>query len=341
MKVIKNWINSEAAAQEVVISSKVCIARNFYESLFTDKMKIEEARNNVDKIFEILSKRMEDEEFVLIKFWEHDIDCLKVYLEKYLISEALIKRRDRSAVIINKNETLSVMINEEDNLRIQCIVDGLDLKNAYNYVNKIDDCIEEVMPYAFDENLGYLTSSPINVGTGLKASVMIHLPALTISEEIPNITNGLNKVGINIEGLYLESSKAWGNIYEIYNQITLGIKELEIISNLEGIVNNIINQEKKFRELVDDEYKYELEDKIFRSYGIMKNAKLIKPKEILDLLSYLRLGTEMGLLDISKKVLNNLLIDTRNSVIQIRLPKGTRNVEQDIYRANIVKERLI
>lgn len=338
---MKNWIDSEVDAEEIVISSKVCIARNFYNFLFTDKMKTDEARNNVDKIFEILSDKMKDEELILIKLWEQDIDSSKIYLEKHLISEGLIKRRDRSAVIINKNETLSVMINEEDNLRIQCIVDGLDLKNAYNYINNIDDYIEEVIPYAFDENLGYLTASPTNVGTGLKASVMIHLPALTISEEISNILNGLNKVGINIEGLYLESSKAWGNIYQISNQVTLGVKELETIGNLEGIVNNIINEEKKFRDLVDDEYKYELEDKIFRSYGIMKNAKLIKPKEVLDLLSYLRLGVEMGLLNINKKVLNNLLIDTRNSVIQRSLPKGTNSVEQDIYRANIVKERLI
>jgi protein arginine kinase len=264
-----------------------------------------------------------------------------VYLEKHLISEGLIKRSDRSAVIINKSETLSVMINEEDNLRIQCIVDALDLMGAYSYVNKIDDYIEEVMPYAFDENWGYLTASPANVGTGLKASVMIHLPSLTISEEIPNILNGLNKVGMSIDGLYLESSKAWGNIYQISNRITLGVKEIELIGNLEGIVYNIINEEKKFREIVDDKYKYELEDKIFRAYGIMKNAKLIKPKEVLDLLSYLRLGTEMGLLDINKKVLNNLLIDTRNSIIQRSLPKGTDSMEQDIYRANIVKERLI
>lgn len=338
---MKNWIDSEAEAEEIVVSSKVCIARNFYNSLFTDKMKTDEARNNVDRIFGILSDKMKDEELILIKLWEQDIDSSKIYLEKHLISEGLIKRRDISAVIINKNETLSVMINEEDNLRIQCIVDGLDLKNAYNYVNSIDDYIEEVIPYAFDENLGYLTASPTNVGTGLKASVMIHLPALTISEEISNILNGLNKVGINIEGLYLESSKAWGNIYQISNQVTLGVKELETIGNLEGIVNNIINEEKKFRDIVDDEYKYELEDKIFRSYGIMKHAKLIKPKEILDLLSYLRLGVEMGLLNINKKVLNNLLIDTRNSVIQRSLPKGTNSVEQDIYRANIVKERLI
>ncbi|MBD7912676.1 MULTISPECIES: protein arginine kinase [Clostridium] len=337
---MKNWIDSEVAAEDVVISSKVCLIRNFYNSLFTDKMKTEEARENVDRLYEILLDKI-DEEMTLVRSWEHNIDFLKVYLEKHLISEGLVKRRDRSAFIINKDETLSIMINEEDNLRIQCITDGLDLTNAYNYVNKIDDYIEEVIGYAFDENFGYLTASPSNVGTGLKASVMVHLPALSISEEISNIFNGLNKVGMNIEGLYLESSKAWGNIYQISNQVTLGVRELEVIDNLEGIVNNIINEEKKFREVVDDKYKNELEDKIYRAYGVMKYAKLIKPKEVLDLLSYLRLGTEMGLLHIDKKVLNKLLIDTRTSMIQRSLPKGTDTMEQDIYRANIIKERLI
>jgi protein arginine kinase len=338
---MKNWIDSEVAAEEIVISSKVCLARNFYNCLFTDKMKTEEARENVDKIFEVLCNKMDKEELTLIKLWEHDIDFLKVYLERHLISEGLIKRRDRSAFIINQDETLSVMINEEDNLRIQCITDGLDLVNAYNYVNKIDDFIEEVMGYAFDENLGYLTATPSNVGTGLKASAMIHLPVLSINQEIPNILNGLNKVGMNIDGLYLEGSKALGNIYQISNQVTLGLKETEIIGNLEGIVYNIINEEKKFREVVDDKYKYELEDKIFRAYGIMKNAKLIKAKEVLELLSYLRLGTEMSLLYIEKKVLNKLLIDTRSCIIQRSLQKGTDTMDQDIYRANIVKERLI
>jgi len=337
---MKNWIDSQVSPQDIIINSSIILCRNFKENKFTDKMKCEEARENVDRVFKILVDKEEDEEFKLIKLWEDENELSKTYSDKHIISEKLLKRKDRGAFIVNKNETLSVMINEEDNLRIQCIVDGLNLHDIYKYIDKFDDYIEKDMAYAFHGDYGYLTASPSNIGTGMKATVAMHLPTLTISQEIPNILNGLNRVGMTINGMYGERLKADGNMYNISNQITLGVKEEEIIENLEGVIFNIASEEKKYREIFVAEHKYEVEDKIFRAYGILKNAKILNEKETLELLSYIRFGVELGLLDINKKILNNILISSRNSLVIKNLQSGASSTQQDLERANIVKELL-
>lgn len=338
---MKNWIeNNELSNKEIIISSRVSIARNFKDELFTDKMKVDEAREYVDKVYEILSKRLPKEEFLVVKIWEEEYDYVKTFLERKLISENLLKRKDRSAFIINRDETLIIMINEEDNIKIECIVGGLNLEYAYKYIDSIDNIIEESMSYAFDENLGYLTTSLSNVGTGLKASAMVHLPALSMSEEIPNILNCLNKVGMSIKGVYLNNSKTLGNIYEVQNQITLGLKEEDILKNLKGILDNIIGEEIRFRQVLVEKYKDEVEDKILRAYGIIKNAKLLKEKEMLDLLSYLRLGTEINVLDIDKSILNKLLVSTRDGVLGYKMKSNNIEIKRDMYRAEIVKQFL-
>lgn len=338
---MNNWIKYDTEAEDIVIGSKVCLIRNFKDSLFTDKMKVKDARENVDKIFSILSSKDLGEELTLVKLWETDSDIINIYLEKQLITKELIKRKEKSAFIVNKDETLSIMINEEDNLRIQCIVGGLNLREAYSYIDKIDNYIEEDIFYAFSEDLGYLTSSIANVGTGFKASVMLHLPAITMKDEFKNISDGLTKVGMNIESLYVEDGKSVGNIYEVSNQLTLGVKEDDVIQNLEGIIDNIITEERNFRELFDKKHKYELEDKIFRSYGILKNAKLLKSKEALELLSYVRLGIEMSLFDVKKSILNKLQVNTRRLVIKTSLVDDTNSVQEELYRAKMVKDILI
>ena len=335
---MRNWIHSKVAPEDIVIGSKVRLARNFDGELFTDKMKTEDAIENVEKVYSILSKQ--NEAFKLFKLWDLDYNLSKAYMEKHLISGDLLKRKDRGAFVINEDETISIMINEEDHLRIQCITDGFNLKEAYNEANKIDDLIEQEVDYAFHEDYGYLTSSPTNVGTGLRASVMIHLPALTMSEEIPSILKGLNQVGMTISGVYKEGSKVYGNIYEVSNSISLGVNEEEIISNLEGVVLNIISEEKKFREILLTKYNDEIEDKIFRSYGILKSAKLIDSREMLQILSDLRIGVELSLIDIHKETLNRLLIETKDSLLQLNSEKNLTIKDKRIERANLVKKIL-
>jgi Arginine kinase len=232
------------------------------------------------------------------------------------------------------------MINEKDHLRLQCISEGLNLEKAFDKVVSIDDKIEKNFDYAFDETLGYLTTSPENIGTGLKASVIIHLPALTMSEEIKNISKDLSKIGMSIKGMYLEGTNVYGNLYRITNKISLGLTEEDIIIKLKAEILNIIAEENKFREILLSKCRYELEDKVYRAYAILKSAILLDSKEIIDLLSNVRLGAELSLIDIDKNKLDKLLILTRNSSLQNYLGKYLDGKEIKYERAKLVKEIL-
>lgn len=334
---INNKIYKDVDVNDMILGRNVSVSRNFKDYLFVDKMSVDEARALVDTIFCVIASKNINEEFTVIKLWECSEDALKVYFDKNILNEKLLKRKEKAAIIINEDETLIIIINEEDHLKIKYSKKGLSIREQFEYINIIDNSIEEDMTYSFSETLGYLTSSVSNVGTGLRASVNIHLPVMSLGEEIQNITNGLNKVGMNIEGIYKEGTRAIGSIYTISNQITLGVREVEIINNLEGIVENIAHEENKFREVFSEKYKYELEDRIFRSYGILKNAKLLRDKEVLNLLSYVRLGAEIGLLDLDKDKLDYLLIETRNSVLQSKYENQLDNIGLDLYRAEVCK----
>ena len=335
-----NWINSEANPKDIVLCSSVQLSRNFKNSKFTDKLKIEEAQENVFKVYDILSGGLEDSNLELIKLWEQDHNYSKGFIEEKLISNKLLNRREKSGFVLNKHKTISIMINEEDNLVIKCISDGLNLQEEYRMADKIDDIIEKNIQYAFHQDYGYLTASPSNVGTGLKATAILHLPALTVNQEIKSIVKGLNQVGMSISGMYNEMNEVYGNLYLVSNQVSLGVKEEEIVNNLESVVFNIISEEKKYREIMTTKYNNEIEDRVFRAEAILKSARLINSKEILDLSSNVRLGVELGILKIEKKVLNNILIFTRDSFIESRLANNANSREKDTERARIVSELL-
>ena len=332
---MRNWIYSKAQSDDLILCSKLSLARNLEGVLFTDKLEAENAKKNVDKLSNVIFNKLNDEELKIIKFWDNQIDYIKSYEAKLLVTKELVKRKDRAALIINKEETISIMINEVDHLNIQCITEGMNLKEVYEVANKIDDLIEEDITYSFHEDFGYLTATPSKVGTGMKASVILHLPALSMSEEITNISKGLSQLGMAINQVYAD-----GNIYEVSNRISLGITEDEIINNLEGVVENIIQEEIKFRDIVINKCKYEVEDKIFRAYGILKNAKLMSYKELVELLSYVRLGVEMYVLDLNKDVLNKLLVYTNDDAIQNKLGRSLTNKEKKAERAILIQELL-
>lgn len=332
---MRNWIYSKAPSDDLILCSKLSLDRNLEGVLFTDKLEVEDAKKNVDKLSNVIFNKLNDEELKIIKFWDNHIDYIKSYEAKLLVTKELVKRKDRAALIINKEETISIMINEVDHLNIQCTTEGMNLKEVYEVANKIDDLIEEDISYSFHEDFGYLTATPSKVGTGMKASVILHLPALSMSEEITNISKGLSQLGMAINPVYAD-----GNIYEVSNRISLGVTEDEIINNLEGVVENIIQEEMKFRDIVINKCKDEVEDKIFRAYGILKNAKLMSYKELVELLSYVRLGVEMYVLDLNKDVLNKLLVYTSDEAIQNKLGKSLTNKERKAERAIFIQELL-
>ena len=326
--------------KSIVLSSKILLARNFSNLPFPNKLNYIKGRDNGKNIYNVLKNELIDEELTLYEIWNTKEEFGKEYLEKDLISEELLKNSDKGAFILNKEETLSIMINEKDHLRLQCISEGLNLEKTFEKVVSIDDKIEKNFDYAFDETLGYLTTSPENIGTGLKASVIIHLPALTMSEEIKNISKDLSKIGMSINGIYLEGTNVYGNLYRITNKISLGLTEKDIIIKLKEEILNIIAEENKFREILLSKCRYELEDKVYRAYAILKCAILLESKEIIDLLSNVRLGAELSLIDIDKNKLDKLLMLTRNSSLQNYLGKYLDSKEIKYERAKLVKEIL-
>lgn len=339
---MKNWTKSEVNDNSMVLSSRIRLARNLKNIPFPDRLTEEKGREVIKKIEEAFYTSMESEEkYRSIYLWETGGLLNKSFLERHLISKKLINNFKKSAFILNDSETVSIMLNEEDHIRLQCITGGLDLKSAYEKANYLDDIIEDKLDLSFSENLGYLTACPTNIGTGLRASVMIHLPALSINNEINGIFNAISQLGMTIRGLYGEGSKAEGHLYQLSNQVTLGLTEDEIINNLNAVVSQIINQENATREQMITKYKYEIEDKIYRSLGILKSAVILNSKECLDLLSNVRLGVEMGIIkNIDMVTLNSLLVETNPATLEWNSRVKLSGRERDLKRAELVKKKI-
>lgn len=323
-----------------VLSSKVLLARNFSNLPFPNKLNYIKGRENGKEVYNVLKNELDNEEITLYEIWNTKEEFSKQYLERDLISKELLKNSDKGSFILNKEEDLSIMINEKDHINLQCVSDGLKLEEIFERATVIDDKIEENFDYAFDETLGYLTASPENIGTGMKASVVLHLPALSMSEEINNISKRLGKLGIAIKGVHLDGTKVFGNLYRISNKVSLGLTEENIINKLKEAVWIIIIEENKFREILLSKCRHELEDKIYRAYGILKYAMILDFKESIELLSNVRLGAELSIINIDKGKLDKLFILITNSSLQNYLKKSLDDKEIKYERAKLVKEML-
>ncbi len=336
---MNNWIH-KSEGSEIVLKSKILLSRNFSNLPFPNKLNYIKGRENGKNIYNSLKDELTDEEITLYEIWNTKEELSKQYLEKDLISEELLKNSDKGAFILNDKETFSIMINEKDHISLQCVSEGLNLEEAFNKATDIDDKIEKNFDYAFDETLGYLTSSPESIGTGLKASVVLHLPALTMSEEIKNISKNLSKIGIGIKGLHLEGTKVYGNLYRIFNKISLGLTEDNIINKLKEAILNTIAEENKFREILLNKCRHELEDRVYRAYGVLKYAVLLEYKETVELLSNLRLGAELAIIDVELRKIDNLFILVSNSSLQNYFGRTLDDKESKYERAKLVKEIL-
>ncbi|WP_297429418.1 protein arginine kinase [Clostridium sp.] len=336
---MNSWIHKDEESG-IVLSSKILLARNFSDLPFPNKLNYIKGRDNGKNIYNALKDELINEEIAFYEIWNTKEEFSKQYLERDLISEELLKNSDKSSFIVNKEETLSVMINAKDHVNVQYISQGLNLEETFEKAMNIDDKIEKNFDYAFDETLGYLTTSPENIGTGLKASVILHLPALTMSEEIKNISKNISKMGTTVKGIYLDGTKVYGNLYRVSNKISLGLSEENIISKLKEAIFNIIAEENKFREILLNKCRYELEDKVHRAYGILKCAILLDSKETIELLSNVRLGSELSIINVDKNKLDKLFVLTRNSSLQNHLGRALDDKESKYERAKLVKEIL-
>jgi protein arginine kinase len=260
-------------------------------------------------------------------------------VEKHLISPDLAKS-PVGGVALRGDNVVSIMINEEDHLRIQCLLPGLQLQRALDIVNSYDDLIESEMPYAFHEDYGYLTSCPTNAGTGMRASVMAHLPALVNSGQIGRVLAAIGQFGLMARGLYGEGTQAVGNIFQISNQVTCGLAEEEILKNLSSVVERIVAQERTVLREMSDKNRHHLEDKVFRALGILKNARVLTSSEAMALLSDMRMGVSAHLVDIKPSVLTELMVSIQPGALQKSAGKPLDGFERDLRRALVVRNRL-
>jgi protein arginine kinase len=325
---------------DIVVSTRVRLARNLSKYPFPNAMDSETLKNAREEIENSVmnSNSTLSKDFTAYHMDETD-DVIKLMLaEKHLISPDLLKKKEAS-VLINKDESMSVMLMEEDHIRMQVIMGGFKLDEAYELADKVDDVLDENVGYAFDADFGYLTSCPTNTGTGLRASVMMHLPALTMTKSIQRIASSASNLGIAVRGMYGEGSKAHGSLYQISNQVTLGLSEKEIIEKVKNIVNQIAEHEKQARKRIIDNNKDYIEDKIWRSYGTLKYARSISSKEAIELISDVLMGKNMGIIETGNNFIE-LMIMAEPAYIEHMEQKRLSPEERDKKRAELIRKNL-
>lgn len=340
---LSDWMKGAGPDSEIVISSRVRIARNLRHQPFPMLATNQQAQEVLSQLTEVsnsgkLSSLGRFETVLLSEISELD---KRVLVEKHLISPSLANESRGGAVILSDNEAVSIMINEEDHLRIQCLYPGFQIQEAWTLASGIDDIFEESADYAFDEKRGYLTTCPTNVGTGIRASVMMHLPALVLTQQINRILSAVTQVGLAVRGLYGEGSEALGNLFQISNQITLGQSEEEIIDNLHGVARQIIEHEKAARKRLLEESRVRIEDRVRRSYGILSYASVMDSKEAAQRLSDVRLGADLGILpEANSQVLNELLVMTQSGFLQQTFNEKMNPEQRDYRRAELIRNKL-
>ena len=331
-----NWYLQSNENCDVVKSTRIRLARNLNEFKFNLQSKDDQEK---------LENKIKDNLYAIgygLKFLKlKDMDDItKMSLvEKNLISpEFALKRNETGSILINDDENICIMIGGKDHLNIQVFSCGLELENTLNLAIELDERMGDTLGYAISKKYGYLTSSPSDVGTGLRASVMIHLPALSKTKNTRKILEAIDSFGMNIRGIYGENSQIQGDMYQISNKQTLGITEKEIIKNLQVIVQKVIEQERQARKLLTKD-ELELEDIIYRSYGILTNCRKISYEETRDLLSNIKLGTDLGILsELTDLKVQKLYLYTKPANLQKYLGRQYEAIERDIKRAEVIKQ---
>ncbi len=335
------WIRNDGPDSDVVISSRVRLARNLDKYRFTHLATDEDLGEIIREVSKCVNRPMDFGTLHMIQMSGLQPHERRTLVAKHLVSTELTENVKNRVVLLDDDEKISIMVNEEDHLRIQTLLPGLQLLEAWKLASKVDDFVESCVPYAFSEELGYLTACATNVGTGIRISAMMHLPALTVAKQIGKVLAATSHLGLAVRGLYGEGTQALGNIYQVSNQVTLGYSESELVDNVEGVTRQLVNEERNAREVLLKEGRYQLEDRVYRAYGIMANARIISFNETLELLSDVRLGVHTGILrDIDPLVLNELLVVTMPAYLESVAGRELSIAERDVMRAEIIRNKL-
>ncbi|MCA9036852.1 MAG: protein arginine kinase [Planctomycetaceae bacterium] len=336
------WLRGDGPESDIVISCRVRLARNIAGFPFINRMS-PDARNQVVELVRGIAKTSPDGQpmrFLNVETMS-TLDC-QLLMERQLISRELSRGDGARGVIISPGERHSIMINEEDHLRIQVLQSGLALEECWQECDALDDQIEAGLSYAFHEQFGYLTACPTNVGTGIRVSVMLHLPALRLTREIQKVNQAAQKINLAVRGLYGEGSQAMGDFYQISNQITLGRSENELMDNVMEVVNHIISWERRVRDLLLKDNRGSLHDQVARAFGVLTSARSISSEETMHLLSSIRMGLRLGLIDnLDMATVNELFVHTQPAHLQKLHGETLESNERNLARATCLRRRLI
>lgn len=336
---MRNWYENADAQNPLVISSRIRLARNIKGIPFPKRMNDTQKAETLKTIKNLLDGVVIDSVGTL-KYIDMEAvpeEELFAMVERHIISPDFAKKQGPKAIVISENEAVSIMLLEEDHIRLQVLQGGLKLNEAYEIAKKIESILSEGLTLAFDSQLGYLTECPTNLGTGLRASLMLHLPILEGSGALNTIADSVSKIGLTVRGMYGEGSRSHAALYQLSNQVTLGISEQAAIDNLTAIANQIVQKELAARENLN---KKSLEDSVYRALGTLKFARLLTSEEMMNLISSVKLGVEMGILEgIEPALPISLLIETQAYSLQKANGRMTPT-DRDVLRASIIRERL-
>ena len=330
---MSRWYENEGNNSDVVLFSRIRLARNLADSPFPSRMSEDIRKSVTKKLYATLKSSRFANEFDLINLADLTSEKAVSYAEKFLASPELVK--SRGTFMLSEKEDVSVMLCEEDHIKINAFAAGQNLEAAYEKANDIDDMFLDSLKIAYSEKLGFLTSSPINLGTGLKASFVLHLPALAEQRAIYKLSAMVGKLGLNLRELY---KNAAGDLYILSNQVSLGISEKSAIDNVNAICEQIVKQERTAREELAKDFEYE--DKIYRNFGMLKSARILKTQEFLDGMSLARLGKALGFIDTDYKTIGNMLFTLQNATLAADTKNDLSDETLDKLRAKIVRETL-
>lgn len=337
------WFKTKGNDSDVVISSRIRLARNLKGVKFPGLMTNDEA-NHVIKSVSAAVEASQEPVMKALAYTDltdkSDIEKMSL-LEEHMISAEFVGSSMPRGIFSDNEKMVSIMVNEEDHIRMQSIVGGYDLQKAYDIINRVDNELEKTLDYAFSEKYGYLTKCPTNAGTGMRASVMLQLPGLSISNNINNMVAAVNKLGVTVRGIYGEGSKAKAYIYQVSNQFTLGIGEEETIQKLKNVADMLIEKERQICKTLYDNNEYAFKDKVLRSYGILRSAYVMTSDEFMELLPYVRMGVNMNIIkSIDVDDINHMLVEMQPAHVAQTISGKADAQLRDEKRAEILREKL-
>ncbi|MPL68252.1 Protein-arginine kinase [bioreactor metagenome] len=338
------WMSGNGAEADIALSSRIRLARNLCGIPFPNRAADEQLAEVADQLRGTVDhlKASDHHQYMFIEMEKLAPLDRNVLVEKHIVSPHYVEHAEHRVLIVRDDAAVSIMVNEEDHLRIQCMKSGLNLDDALSLANQVDNAVEEKQDIAFNEQMGYLTACPTNLGTGLRASVMVHLPALVITRQLNRILNAFTQLGLAIRGLYGEGTEASGNIFQISNQLTLGYTEQGIIENLKSVAQQVVAHERTARNFLLRQSKSALADRVWRAYGALSFARSMSGQEALSLISEVRLGIDLKIIDEDPACLfNELLVTTRPNYLQKLADKrGVKEDDRDQLRAQVIRDTM-